>query len=106
VCQSRAQAAVIMKRGMKAGAVFKRTWPSLTIEIGINSSGDAVYVQVGDLRADLDEGQTAILVAVLAQLDADVSAVHRVSERPMDINMVPRLRGFPIYIPGGDNEWV
>jgi hypothetical protein len=104
--QSRAQAAVIMKRAMKAGAVFRRAWPSLTVEIGINSTGDAVYVQVGDLRAELDEVQTALLVAVLDQLAADVVAIHRASAGPPDLTVAQGLRGFPIYIPGGDGEWM
>jgi hypothetical protein len=106
--QARAQAAVIMKRGMKPGAVFKRAWPSLTVEIGINSSGDAVYLQVGDLRADLDHGQTAILTAVLGQLDADISTLYRAAAGPAapDFGVARGLRGFAIRIPGGDDEWV
>jgi hypothetical protein len=78
--QWRGRVAVTKDRPMKAGAVFKRIWPSLTVEIGINNSGDAVYVQVNDLRADLDEGQMAILMAVLDRLGDDVTAVYRAME--------------------------
>jgi hypothetical protein len=104
--QWRGYVAVAKNRPMRAGAVFKRAWPSLTVEIGISSSGDAVYVQVGDFRAELDEGQMAILMAVLNQLDADVRAVYRAASEAPDLSVAQSLC-FPIYIPGTDGkEWM
>jgi hypothetical protein len=107
--QWRGHVAVAKSRPMKAGPVFKRAWPSFTVELGINSFGDAVYLQVGDLRADLDEGQLAILLAVLGQLDADVTTVRRSRTAAPDDDMrygVARgLRdaGLPAYWAG--IEW-
>jgi hypothetical protein len=54
--QWRGRVAVAKNLPMKAGAVFKRTWASFTVEIGITVAGDTVYVQVGELRANLEDG--------------------------------------------------
>jgi hypothetical protein len=92
--QWRGRVAIAKNRPMKVGPVFKRAWPLLTVEIGINSSGDAVYVQVNDLRADLDEGQMAILMAVLDQLAADLAVVSQATAGPPDLTIVQGLRGW------------
>jgi hypothetical protein len=107
--QWRGRVAVAKNQPMKAGPVFKRTWPSFTVEIGITSSGDTVYVQVGELRADLDDGQIAILTAVLDQLAADVSTLYRATAGADDMRwgIASGLRGPGLELPrwADDSKW-
>jgi len=97
--QMRAKVAAKLGREMKAGAVFARNMlavdgRSARLEIGIADSGD-VYLEIDAVRLTLDGQQAQILLAVLGQLDRDVTAVHRASEPPgLDLGVAAGLRGW------------
>jgi hypothetical protein len=99
--QMRAKVAAKLGREMQAGAVFARNMLSIDgrtarVEIGIADSGD-VFLEIDVVRLTLDGQQAQNLLAVLGQLDRDVTAIHRAASEapgPGDFGVARGLRGF------------
>jgi hypothetical protein len=87
----RAQVAVATGNEMKPGAVFRRELPTARIEVGVTDAGDTVYVQVNDVRVQLDETQAEQLQFALGRLRDDVDAVYQVSAVPQQMNLTPGI---------------
>jgi hypothetical protein len=110
--RTKAEVAAYFRRELTAGRAFARDLLAVDgrtvhLSFGISDAGD-VYLEIGAGRMTLTDQQAALLLAVLDQLGADVSAISRASEGPAapDFGVARGLRGFAIRIPGGDDEWV
>jgi Phage terminase large subunit (GpA) len=105
-----AETASFFNRGLRPGATYRGDLRAVDgrvahVEFGVTDGGD-IYIELGAGRMALTDQQASLLLAVLDQLAADVTTLYRASAGPPDLTVAQGLRGFPIYIPGGDNEWV
>jgi hypothetical protein len=97
--RTKAKVAAHFGREMKAGATFRRDLlavdgRTVRIELGVSDSGDGLYIEIGTARITLIDQQAQLLLAVLDQLGADVSALYRATAGPEDTNVARGLRGF------------
>jgi hypothetical protein len=110
--RTKANVASHFRREMKAGATYRRDLLAVDgrtahIELGVTDGGDGLFLEIGTGRMTLTDQQASLLLAVLGQLSADVSALYRASSGPQELSVAQGLRGFPIRIPGGDgDEWI
>jgi hypothetical protein len=108
--QLRAKVAAKFGREMRAGAVFARNLLSTDgrtarVEIGIADSGD-VFLEIDTVRLTLDGQQAQVLLAVLGQLDRDVTTVQRAASEAQgpDLTVAQGLRGW-LYPWETDPSW-
>jgi hypothetical protein len=99
----RAKVAWQLHRDMRPGAAFRRTLQAVDgstvhLEFGIVDESDGLYIEIGTTRMALTDAQGELLLAVLGQLDQDISTLYRARATAgpdeMRWGIAPGLRGW------------
>jgi len=105
----RAQVAAHFGRELKSGATFRRDLLAVDsravhVEIEVADAGNGIYIEIATARMTLTDQQAQLLLAVLDQLGADVTAVNRAAEVPQQLTVAQGLRGW-LYDWDRDPTW-